>query len=156
VLVCIRPSARLSARLSRQFIPELCLLLPKPYLAARDADPPSDRLRGRRPCDLSMVTGPPGGCRATAPPLRNASCLWMWRRKQGGRHAKRGKTCRSCKAGTAPISTAKSQIGTVPYIVLVHECGGSIPPIVDFVHVGPSRITRLRDFSCVVGAALRC
>jgi hypothetical protein len=49
------------------------------------------------------------------------------RREQGGRHAKRGKTCRSCKAGTAPISTAKSQIGTVPYIVLVHECGGIFP-----------------------------
>jgi hypothetical protein len=80
----------------------------------------------------------------------------MPRREQGGWRAKRDKTCRSRKAGTAPISTAKSQIGTVPYIVLVHACGGSIPPIVDFVHVGPRRIARLRDFSCVVGAALRC
>ena len=68
----------------------------------------------------------------------------------------RGKTCRNYWAGTAPISTAKSQIGTVPYTVLVHECGGSIPPIAGFVHVWPSRIERLRGFSCVVVAVLKC
>jgi len=68
----------------------------------------------------------------------------------------RGKTCRNYWAGTVPISTAKSQIGTVPHTVLVHACGGTIPPIAGFVHVWPSRIDRLRDFSCVVVAVLKC
>ena len=55
-----------------------------------------------------------------------------------------------------PISTAKPQIGTVPYTVLVHTCGHTIPPIAGFVHVWPSRIGRPRDFSCVVVAVLKC
>jgi hypothetical protein len=68
----------------------------------------------------------------------------------------RGKTCRNYWADTVPISTAKPQIGTVPYTVLVHTCGGTTPPIAGFVHVWPSRIDRLHDFSCEVVAVLKC
>jgi hypothetical protein len=76
--------------------------------------------------------------------------------QHGPRRARRGKTCLSCKAGTVPISTAKSQIGAVPYTVLVHECGGSISLVAEFVHVWLSVTELLHDSSCVAAAGLRC